>query len=246
MFATIRPRVLGSISGLMLAGGASLVTGLSSASAADLAPFACSDAGGGAPDAATVTSVRIAHHSGYDRLVIGFATASAVPQFQVQRQASSHFVRDASGQPVALGGSAGLKVVLRNSDLSSGLPADSRPALPEIREVANIGNFERVVSYGVGLKDQACIRVLTLTGPSRLVIDVETPPDAAASTSAASAGTVPSVSTDTTDLPAALATTGHPTPPSNSPNPQLLGALLGVLALTGGIAITGLLRFRRR
>jgi hypothetical protein len=42
-----------------------------------------------------------------------------------------------------------------------------------VREIAQVGNFERVLSYGVGLSSSQCIRVLPLSGP-RLVVDVAT------------------------------------------------------------------------
>src|SRR6202035_3387173 len=125
----------------------------------------------------------------YDRLVIGFATSNAMPRYELNRQATSQFVRDASGQPVTLNGSAGIRVVLRNADIAPGVPSDLKPNLPEIREVAEIGNFERVVSYGVGLATPACIRVLELSAPTRLVIDVQTPADAPSATAAASTST---------------------------------------------------------
>jgi hypothetical protein len=89
------------------------------------------------------------------------------------RQASPTFYRDASGQAVTLDGSAGLKLVFHDSDAASGAPTDARPALPMVREIAQVGNFERVLSYGVGLSSSQCIRVLSLSGP-RLVVDVAT------------------------------------------------------------------------
>jgi hypothetical protein len=257
MTPTLRPRFIGLISALTLATGAATVTGLSQASASDLPAFACTDSTGGASSAATITSIRIAHHSGYDRLVIGFATSNAVPQYEVRRQASSTFTRDASGQAVTLEGSAGARVVLRNSDVANGVPSELKPRLPEIREVANIGNFERVVSYGVGLQDQACLRVFQLASPSRLVIDVQTPPDAtSASTSsgatATSSDSQPAASNaatsepDSAGLPTDLAMTGHPAAAESHQDFPLAVVLLGLLAVTGGLAIAGLTRFVRR
>ena len=94
-------------------------------------------------------------------------------------QRSSTFIEDASGRPVRLEGSAGLKVVFKNADVAPGVPSDLKPRLPEIREVKKIGEFERVVSYGVGLIRSACYRAFELSGPgggaTRLVIDVRTP-----------------------------------------------------------------------
>lgn len=216
------------------------LTGALQASADDLGTFTCIDRSGGiAGAAATIYSVRVAHHDGYDRLVIGFPTANAMPQYQLTRQATSQFVRDASGQPVTLDGSAGIRAVLRNADITPGAPTDLKPALPAIREVAQIGNFERVVSYGIGLASPACFRVLELSGPTRLVIDVQTAADTSATTTAPP--TAPAQST----APSDLAATGHasqPGPPATFP----MVALLGLLVVIAGLTVAGIRRFARK
>jgi hypothetical protein len=136
-------------------------------------PFSCTDrSGGSAGVAAQLIAIRTARHDGYDRIVFEFSGA-AVPSYTVVRQASPTFYRDASGQAVTLDGSAGLKLVFRDTDAASGATTDARPALPMVREIAQVGNFERVLSYGVGLSSSHCIRVLSLSGP-RLVVDVAT------------------------------------------------------------------------
>ena len=78
----------------------------------------------------------------------GLPRRAPIPAYTLTPQASSSFLRDASGQPVRLDGSAGIRAVLRNTTEGSGAPTDLKPALPAIREVANIGDFERVTSYG--------------------------------------------------------------------------------------------------
>ena len=254
MFASHRPHLAGFISALALATGTAAISGVTEASADSLPGITCADSAGGTGGGpGTVTSVRVAHHDGYDRLVIGFATSNGVPQYTVQRQASSDFTRDASGQRVTLEGSAGLKVVLHDSDIGAGVPGDQKPRLPEIREVANIGNFERVVSYGVGVRDQACIRVFQLSGPSRLVIDVATPPDSTAAANAGQNQTGQSTSPSSTpaavadsSLPQDLAATGHPSAPQPGPRSPLIPVALGLLLLSGGLAIAGVRRFGRR
>jgi hypothetical protein len=249
MFATHRPHLVPRLTALALAVGAAAVTGVVQASAQDLPAFTCTNKSGGAASASgTVTDIRIAHHDGYDRLVVDFAsTTVAVPQYELTRQASSTFMRDASGQPVTLEGSAGIRAVLRNSDIASGAPSDPKPRLPEIREVANIGNFERVVSYGIGLKTAACFRVLELSGPTRLVIDVQTPPDAAASTvPAATTQPAPSTAATASALPSDLAATGHPASAGQPAGMPIAPILLGLLAVTAGLTIAGLRRFARK
>lgn len=252
MFAIHRSHLARLISALAFATGAAAIFGIGQASADSLPAFACADASGGASGGpGTVTSVRVAHHDGYDRLVIGFANSAMVPAYQLHRQASSTFSRDASGQPVTLEGSAGLKVVLHDADGVDGVPTDLKPRLPEIREVANIGNFERLVSYGVGLHDPACLRVFTLTGPIRLVIDVATPPGApAAAAQGATAQTsapAPDASAGSVDSsqPQDLASTGHPAQPVLTSGIPAAPLLIGLLLMTAGVAILGLRRFAR-
>ena len=252
MFAIHRRHVAATLSALALAAGASALTCLTQASAEDLPSLTCTDKSGGtAGVTGTITSITYAHHDGYDRLVIGFATSTAVPPYELRRQASSTFTRDASGQQTTLDGSAGIRTVFRGSDTTPGLPNDFKPQLPEIREVANVGDFERVVSYGVGLKDQACFRTFELSGPSRLVIDVATPTTAPASNAVATGGAVtPTAEAATAAQPSDLAATGHANAPSplwgGSGRGLALSALLGVLAVTAGLAVAGLRRFRRQ
>ena len=235
------------LAALTLAAGAAGITGVLQASAQELPAFTCTDKSGGAASAAaTVSTVRIAHHDGYDRLVFEFATANAMPQYELNRQTTAHFVRDASGQPVTLEGSAGIRAVLRNGAIAAGVPNDVTPSLPEIREVAQIGNFERVVSYGVGLRTSACFRVLELSGPTRLVIDVQTPADAAAATAAPSSSSAAATVSPSTATPSDLAATGHPAQPAQPATFPLVALILGLLAVTAGLTVAGLRRFARK
>jgi hypothetical protein len=217
------------------------LTTTASASADTLGAFTCTDRSGGvASTAGTVSAVRIAHHDGYDRLVIGFATSNSMAQYQLTQQPASNFVRDASGQAVHLDGSAGIRVVVRNTDIAPGATTDVKPGLPAIREVAQIGNFERVVSYGIGLATPACFRVLELSEPTRLVIDVQTPGDAPAATAASP------IATSQPASPPDLAATGQPSESARPANIPVLALILGLLAVTAGLTIAGLRRFARK
>src|SRR5438128_6193061 len=245
MFLKFRPQPRSILVALALSVGALTLMGALPASAGDLGPFTCTDRSGGIPGAAaTVYDIRIAHHDGYDRLVIGFPTSNTMPQYQLTRQATSTFLRDASGQPVTLDGSAGIRAVLRNADIAPGAPTDLKPELPAIREVAQIGNFERVVSYGVGLATPACFRVLELSGPTRLVIDVETPADAPAATATPSAA--PSQAPSQAPSPSDLASTGHPSPSAQPATFPIAAGILALLAVVAGVVITALTRFARK
>lgn len=241
MFSSFRPRPRSMLAALALSAATLTQLGALPASAADLGPFTCTDKAGGVAGAgATVSDVRIAHHDGYDRLVIAFPTANTMPEYRLTRQATATFVRDASGQPVTLNGSAGIRAVLRNADVTPGAPTDFKPGLPAIRQVVQIGNFERVVSYGIGLANPACFRVFELSGPTRLVIDVQTAADAPSATVAPTAAPIPSTA------PSNLAATGQPSQPAQPAGFPMTAVLLGLLALTAGLGVTGIRRFTKK
>jgi hypothetical protein len=243
MFAIHRPKLGFRLASLALATGAAAITGAIQASAQDLPAFTCTNKSGGVANASgTVTTIRTGHHNGYDRLVLEFS--GSVPQYQLTRQSSSTFEQDASGIPVTLEGSAGIRTVLHNADIAAGVANDLKPRLPEIREVRQIGNFERVVSYGVGLKDAACFRAFELSGPARLVIDVQTPADAPAATSQPVTPTA--AATAQPSLPADLAATGHPATAGQPAGMPFVAILLGLLAVTAGLTIAGLRRVARK
>jgi hypothetical protein len=146
-------------------------------------PFLCQDQSGGSSGlTATLTNIRPGAHAGdgYDRVVFDFN--GGIPSWDLTRQESATFTRDASGQQVTLDGSAGLKLLFRDSDVSGALSTDLTPRFTSVREITQLGNFERVLTYGIGLSSSQCVRVLQLSN-SRLVIDVAT--SGSASTTAA-------------------------------------------------------------
>jgi len=251
MFSIQRPTLRLTLAAAAFAVAALAAGGAVSASADDLGPFTCTDKAGGVAGArGTVSSIRFAHHDGYDRLVIGFATSNTMPEYRLTQQSSATFSQDASGRSVALQGSAGIRAVLRNSDIVDGAPTDQKAGLPELREVANIGNFERVVSYGIGLNDAACFRVLELTSPTRLVIDVQTPANTPAATAPSSAtqatATVAPAVPAQSSQPVDLAATGHPASATKPAGMPIVPILLGLLAVMAGLTIAGLRRFARK
>jgi len=156
-------------------------------------PFTCTDRSGGTSGlSAQLTGIRTAHHveaPGFDRIVFDFS--GGIPSYDLTRQESSTFVKAASGQPLTLDGNAGIKLVFRDTDVQ-GLVDDQKPNLPAVREIAQLGNFERVLSYGIGLSSSQCVRVIELTGPSRLVIDVMTSASALTSAAPTPLPTIPS------------------------------------------------------
>jgi hypothetical protein len=151
--------------------------------ATDSGSFACLDHSGGTDTgpAMQLTAVRVAHQPGFDRIVFEFgpqAGATAhIPTYTVSRQASAKFVKDPSGLPVTMRGSAGLRIVFHGASGATSYNGsrDLISNLPVVQEVEQLGDFEAVLSWGAGLSRASCIRTLELSNPTRLVIDVQTP-----------------------------------------------------------------------
>jgi len=146
-----------------LAGGASGGQAASTTSAMGPAPL--------------LVGIRAAHHSGFDRIVFQFS--GVVP---TRRQVGyvDRLIHDPSGRPASIAGRAILRVSFYRAaahDHAGRLTAPTRTAfdLPNIMAVVRSGDFESVVSYGIGLAKRTPVHVFTLTRPSRVVIDIGTP-----------------------------------------------------------------------
>ena len=130
----------------------------------------------GAQSIPTLTDVRTGGHTGFDRVVFEFR--GAVPEHRVRYV--DQLVQDGSGKPVSVAGAADLEVVFQgaNAHTQDGTPTISPRRFPTgltaVREVAQIGDFEAVVTYGIGVDRKRPLKVSTLANPSRLVIDVST------------------------------------------------------------------------
>jgi hypothetical protein len=126
-----------------------------------------------------LTSIRIAPHADFDRVVLQFDGTARYGVRYVQQ-----LTRDPSGAPVHLDGGAFLEVTLQGATLDDSFQGGTRtytgpeqvaPALTAVREVAVTGDFEAVLSFGIGVQEKTGFRTLALSGPSRLVIDIAHP-----------------------------------------------------------------------
>jgi hypothetical protein len=130
----------------------------------------------GAQSAPTLVDVRAGGHPGFDRVVFEFR--GAVPAHRVGYV--DQLVQDGSGKPVSVAGAADLEVVFQgaNAHDDGGAPTVSprrfSTGLPAVKEIAQTGDFEAVVGYGIGIDRRRPIKVSTLSNPSRLVVDVST------------------------------------------------------------------------
>ena len=131
--------------------------------------------GATAPATPTLVGIRAAHHPGLDRVVFDFA--GGLP---ASRQVTyvNQLIGDGSGLPVPIAGRAILQVRLNpaNAHDESGhstAPRSIAFPLPNVMTAVRSGDFEAVTTYGIGLAKKQPFRVFTLTGPPRLVIDVD-------------------------------------------------------------------------
>jgi hypothetical protein len=112
-------------------------------------------------------------HPTFDRFVIRGRFAS--PGYDVRYV--NRIVGDGSGRPVTLLGTKRIRVLIRDArghtaGGSNLLPGVVTPLCPNLRQIKKAGDFEGVVSFGLGLRRKTGFRVFRLTGPRRIVIDV--------------------------------------------------------------------------
>lgn len=126
---------------------------------------------------AQITDVRVGEHDGFDRVVFEFD--SGIPEFRLD-EATPPLLQDPSGLEMQVDGSAFLRLVMQGGTAVSpdGVktysgPTDFKPGFAKLAELASAGDFEAVSSWYIGLSETSCVRILTLSGPSRLVIDIE-------------------------------------------------------------------------
>ena len=122
-----------------------------------------------------MTAIRTGRHATFDRVVLdlqGKAPGYKVGYVKVVRE-------DGSGTVVAMRGRYHLMIRLTSAQAhtNSGTPTYTGShkffvGLPELRQVAFVGDFEGVVSVALGLAHRNGFRVFTLHDPTRIVVDI--------------------------------------------------------------------------
>ena len=141
-----------------------------------LPPFSTAPKAGPASGStqAQVAALSVSRHPGFDRIVIRFKFSR--PGYKAHYV--SKVIADGSGLPVTLLGSRSLLVRLEpaRAHTMAGSAVVLRvvtPRFPAIRQVKVSGDFEGVVSLGVGINGRKPFRVLVLASPPRIVVDVQ-------------------------------------------------------------------------
>ena len=119
-----------------------------------------------------LTAVRTGEHSGFDRVVFQFS--GKLPGYTVARVKAVD--SDPKGAPVPLAGQSYLRVVFHGTSAICPQPVHQTytgpavltPYFPALLTVSAAGDFEGVLSFGIGLAARGGYHVFTLTSPDRL------------------------------------------------------------------------------
>jgi hypothetical protein len=133
------------------------------------------------PPVSTLVAIRAAYHPAarprYDRVVFEFS--GPVPQIDPHPGYVKQLIGDGSGLPVPIKGKAIFELTMRPAQAhnATGATASTRiyPGLRNVQQIKNVGDFEAVLTYGIGLRHRSNVRVFTLTHPSRVVVDFLNP-----------------------------------------------------------------------
>jgi hypothetical protein len=135
----------------------------------------------GVPVTGLLRTMRTGHHAKFDRVVFEFC-GSRVPPHRLAYV--DEVRRDPSDRPLPLRGKAFVRVVVRGGTTNTAPIATDPATAPRYRgpdrltpshglvaDVAIAGDFERVLSFGIGVRRPAGLHVTVLSTPPRLVLD---------------------------------------------------------------------------
>jgi hypothetical protein len=131
----------------------------------------------GGPTTALLLAVRTAEQGTFDRITFEFE--GGLPGYSVQ-YVEPPIIADASGLEVDIEGSAFIQMRMEPAaghDPETGDETyvgalELKPDLPSLLEAERTGDFEGVLTWVLGVSEEADFRVWTLDGPPRLMVDV--------------------------------------------------------------------------
>jgi hypothetical protein len=140
------------------------------ANAADLpaptntAPIAGNATGG----AATLTGIRTGRHIGYDRAVFDFT--GGTPSYRIDYEP---LISQGRGDAIPVAGASTLVITFQGlSGVTLDLNHVYDPQLPALRQIRSGGFFEGYANFGLGVNVHGGFRVLVLSDPYRIAVDV--------------------------------------------------------------------------
>jgi hypothetical protein len=127
-----------------------------------------------APATPVLVSVRASHHPAFDRVVFEFR--GGLPASH-RAGYVDRLLADGSGNPVPVAGRGILQVRMARAQAhtdtgAATVPARTAYALPNVMTTVRSGDFEAVVTYGIGVAKRTTFHVSTLRNPPRVIVDV--------------------------------------------------------------------------
>lgn len=125
---------------------------------------------------ATLLTLRVATHDGFDRVVFEF-DPGALPSLHVE-YIDRPVRRCGSGEATEIEGDAWLSVLFEparahtDAGLPTAAPRERFPKLPVVREIELTCDFEAQLVFVLGASRPGRYRVFELDAPSRLVLDI--------------------------------------------------------------------------
>ena len=128
------------------------------------------------PSTPILVAIRAAYHPKetpkYERAVFEFS--GPVPYLRIEYV--TQLIADGSGALVGISGRAILQVQFTPAQAHNDrgkvtAPNNINLKLPLVKQIVSAGDFEAVVTYGIGIARKADTRILTLGNPLRIVID---------------------------------------------------------------------------
>ncbi len=124
---------------------------------------------------ASLTAIRAGRQGSMDRLVFEFS--GGLPRYEVYPVSAVY--ADPKGDEIPLAGQAYLRLVFHGASAWCQQPATKTyagpsvltPFYPRLLAVSAAGDFEQVLSFGIGLAAKGSYRAYSLTGPNRVVLD---------------------------------------------------------------------------
>lgn len=123
---------------------------------------------------AELHGLKIFCHPTFDRFVI--RARYGTPGYRVQYV--PQIIHDSSGELIQLLGTRRLRVIVRparaHTEIGSSLVPNVVTAnCPQLLQLKNAGDFEGIVTIGIGVKQLRPFRVFRLANPTRIVIDIQ-------------------------------------------------------------------------
>jgi hypothetical protein len=129
------------------------------------------------PAAGELVNVLVQDEGTFDRVTFVFG-GTVPPNIRRAEYVSRPVFSDPSGMEVPVGGSAVIRIAMDATGFDiDGNPTYTgplriQPGLPNVVDLIELGDFERVLSWGIGVRTQVEAQASVLAEPPRVIVDI--------------------------------------------------------------------------